>query len=148
MLNRKCTKAYQIPNTNIQLDEGTMVVIPVLGIQRDPDFYPQPEKFDPDRFSEENKKKRPPSTFIPFGEGPRVCIGQQIFVHLCTFSFNHASLTGLRFGMLQTKVGLATILQNYEITLDKKTKQPMEIEKKVLITTSDSPIWLNVTRLE
>lgn len=75
VLNRICTKEYKIPGTKIILEKGTKVVIPVLGLQYDPEFYPDPQKFDPERFTEANKKKRHPFIYIPFGEGPRICIG-------------------------------------------------------------------------
>jgi cytochrome P450 family 6 len=81
-LNRICTKDYKVPGSNIMIKKDTKVWIPVLGLQRDPEFYPDPEKFDPERFSEENKNERHPYTFIPFGEGPRVCIGTYILLYV------------------------------------------------------------------
>lgn len=73
---RVCNKEYKIPGTDIVLEPGTRVHIPFQGLQRDPEYFPDPEKFDPERFSEENKAARPAFTFLTFGEGPRICIGQ------------------------------------------------------------------------
>lgn len=75
VLNRVCTKDYLIPETDILIKEGEKIGISSMALQHDPDYFPEPEKFDPDRFSEENKKNIKPFSFIPFGEGPRICIG-------------------------------------------------------------------------
>jgi cytochrome P450 family 6 len=128
LLNRQCTKDYVVPNTSIRLEKGIVVGISSLGLHNDPEYFPNPEKFDPDRFSEENKKSRPAFTWIPFGEGPRVCIG-------------------LRFGMLQSKVGLTTLLKNYKIKLSNKTQFPVTLDKKSFITTANGGIWLDVEKL-
>lgn len=77
---RVCNKEYKVEGTNMILKPGMMIHIPFQGIQRDPEFFPDPEKFDPERFSEENKAKRPQLSFLAFGEGPRICIG--ILTHL------------------------------------------------------------------
>jgi cytochrome P450 family 6 len=76
VLTRQCTKTYTIPGTNAVIDEGVLAIIPVYAIQRDERYFPNPSKFDPDRFTEENKAKRDNYVYLPFGEGPRVCIGK------------------------------------------------------------------------
>lgn len=70
------TKPYQIPGSEIVLDTNTPVMISVLGLQRDPDYYPDPLRFDPERFGEDNQVH--PFTYVPFGEGPRNCIGKSL----------------------------------------------------------------------
>jgi cytochrome P450 family 6 len=72
---RRCTKDYQIPNTTLTIQKGTSIQFNMYSIHRDPEYYPEPEKFDPERFSDENIKARHPMAFIPFGDGPRNCIG-------------------------------------------------------------------------
>jgi cytochrome P450 len=79
-LDRMCCSDYELPapngNGTITLPAGTGVYIPILGIHYDSTYYPEPEKFNPDRFTEENKRSRPKYAYIPFGEGPRMCIGK------------------------------------------------------------------------
>jgi cytochrome P450 family 6 len=59
------------------LKAGTGVLVPALGFFRDEAYFPDPLKFDPDRFSAEAKANRHPFHFFPFGAGPRLCIGQR-----------------------------------------------------------------------
>lgn len=76
LLIRKCTEPYVIRDTNIKLNQGTSVMVPVYAIHHDPNNFADPEKFDPERFyNEENVKNRPPGSYLPFGDGPRYCIG-------------------------------------------------------------------------
>lgn len=75
VLNRTCTKSIMLPTTSLYIEKGTDIVIPIYGIHHDPDIYPNPEVFDPERFSEENSIGRHPYAYLPFGEGPRICIG-------------------------------------------------------------------------
>lgn len=79
VLNRVCTKKYTFPDSNVTLNTGDKVIIPIYSLHYDPNYYPNPEVFDPERFSEENKTSRPNGTFIPFGDGPRICIGKLMY---------------------------------------------------------------------
>nr|CAD7423799.1 unnamed protein product [Timema monikensis] len=73
-ITRVCSKPYTIPGTNINLKKGDSVLVSIPGLHFDPKYYPDPERFDPERFTKENVKSRHPYTFLPFGEGPRICI--------------------------------------------------------------------------
>jgi cytochrome P450 family 6 len=77
VLSRECTKPYKLPDSDVHIEVGNLVAIPVHALHYDPKYYPNPEVFDPDRFTEEGKKTRPQFTYLPFGEGPRQCIGKR-----------------------------------------------------------------------
>ena len=59
-LQRACVQDYKVPGTDITLKKDQEIFIPVAGIHADPAFYPEPEKFDPQRFSREEREKRHP----------------------------------------------------------------------------------------
>lgn len=75
-LTRVCTKDYLIPGTDLLVEKGVRCTMPIYAVHHDADIYPEPYKFNPDRFSEENVKQRHQYAFLPFGEGPRNCIGK------------------------------------------------------------------------
>lgn len=72
---RRCTKDYRLPS-GLVIEKGTMVFIPANAIHMDPHLFAHPEKFEPERFSIENKAKMHSCQWIPFGEGPRKCLGR------------------------------------------------------------------------
>lgn len=76
ILPRICKDDYHIPGTDIVLEKNTAIIISNLGIQHDPRYYPDGDKFDPSRFTTENKYKRHKMCHMPFGAGPRECIGK------------------------------------------------------------------------
>ncbi|XP_015127505.1 cytochrome P450 4C1 [Diachasma alloeum] len=73
---------------------GTEVCVHVFDVHRDPHFWPNPDVFDPDRFSPERSKGRHPYSYLPFGLGPRACIGA-------------------KFAMLELKTVMAQLLSNF-----------------------------------
>lgn len=80
---------YRIP-------AGTMLVVGRMSVQRDPTLWTDPLRFDPDRFTEEASKARNRWQYVPFGGGPRACIGDH-------------------FAMLEATLALATIVRLAEI---------------------------------
>ncbi|KAF2892518.1 hypothetical protein ILUMI_13655 [Ignelater luminosus] len=127
-IGRICTKNYKVPDSNVVIEKGTAIVIPISGIHYCPEYYPEPEKFDPERFSPENKSKRHHYTWLPFGEGPRNCIG-------------------MRFGLMQVKVGLAVLLKDYKFTVNSRTQTPLIMDPASFISTAKGGIWLNVVKI-
>ena len=118
-LDRTCFSDYELPspsgNGTITLPAGTGVFVSVLGIQNDPQYFPEPEKFDPDRFTDENKRSRPKYTYIPFGEGLRMCIGNiTLFILNCEivdFKNIRGKFTNLHFVSPCSLVGMKGMLQ-------------------------------------
>ncbi|XP_014286356.1 cytochrome P450 6k1 isoform X2 [Halyomorpha halys] len=123
-LIRACTTPITLP-TGDRLERGDNMLIPVFSIHRDPQYYPDPEKFDPERFSPENIGSIRPFTYMPFGEGPRICIGN-------------------RFGLMQTKVGIMTVLRDFKVIPCDKTPKTMEYGHRPEIT---QPIESIITKL-
>ncbi|XP_011875034.1 PREDICTED: probable cytochrome P450 6a23 isoform X2 [Vollenhovia emeryi] len=114
LLNRICTKETDIPTMNLRLPKGTLISIPVLGLHRDPSIYPDPDKFDPERFNENVVAERHPYAYLPFGEGPRMCLGAL-------------------FGYLQTKVALVSLLSKYKFTLHPQTQVPLNFREMSIL---------------
>ncbi|GAB0087596.1 Cytochrome P450 [Sergentomyia squamirostris] len=126
-LIRSLTMDYKVPDRDITFKKGQMFSIPVMGIHHDPDIYPNPEQFDPERFTEENIRDRHSYSWLPFGEGPRNCIG-------------------LRFGMMQTRVGLANILSKYKITPTSRTPIPMSYSPTSAVLAPREGMWIKIEK--
>ncbi|XP_031632668.1 probable cytochrome P450 6a13 [Contarinia nasturtii] len=107
-MSKVCTENYTLPKTNgqsepVTIRPGTFVQIPIYSIHMDPKHYPNPEEFRPERFNEEEQRKRHKGTYLAFGEGPRIC-------------------PGMRFGMLQVKYALVRAVQSFNIKLSPNHK--------------------------
>lgn len=103
---RECTKDYQIPGSKTIIRKGTPIIISVLGIHRDEQFFPAPLTYDPDRFTAE-KHAFNEDMYMPFGLGPRNCIA-------------------FRMGLLVSKVAIVKMLMNFKI--DKVSKRELEFD--------------------
>jgi cytochrome P450 len=83
---------------DIAIPAGSMVIVYVYGAHHAPRYWENPESFDPERFTKVNEKLHPPFTYLPFGGGPRGCIGGN-------------------YAMLQILMILSAVLRNYDFEL-------------------------------
>lgn len=80
IVDRECVKDYEYDDgvNRFTFTKGTAVSILINAFHHDPQFFPNPEQFDPERFSDENKHTIQAGTYLPFGTGPRNCIGMNV----------------------------------------------------------------------
>jgi len=86
---RYCTRTYKIPDSDFTIQKGMKVLIPISGLHFDPEYWPNPEEFDPDRFSVENKSNIVTGAYQPFGFGPKSCIGYNLMRMEAKVMFAH-----------------------------------------------------------
>ncbi|XP_015284769.1 PREDICTED: cytochrome P450 3A19-like, partial [Gekko japonicus] len=108
-IERVCKSTVEI--NGVTIPEGTVTVIPAYVLHRDPEYWPEPEEFRPERFSKENKETLDPYVFLPFGAGPRNCIG-------------------MRFALLTLKVAVVVLLQRYTFRTCQETQVPLELDTR------------------
>jgi cytochrome P450 len=108
---------YEVP-------KGSMIMVSTYALHRDARFFPDPERFDPDRFAPGWEERIPRYAYLPFGAGPRVCIGNG-------------------FGMLEARLILSTIAQVSNLSLEPAG----EIRPAQLVTLRPiSPVRMRVHR--
>ncbi|CAG2103266.1 unnamed protein product [Medioppia subpectinata] len=112
---RLATQDYKLGDTGITIRKGQQVDIPTYAIHHSPENYPDPYRYDPDRFSPANRGKIKPYTYAPFGSGPRHCIG-------------------MRFALLEIKLSLAHIITRYKLYRLPETDVPLQYRRKYRLT--------------
>ncbi|XP_004519511.3 probable cytochrome P450 6a14 [Ceratitis capitata] len=127
-LLRTASSDYRIPNTSLTLPKGSKILIPVDAIHHDPEIFPEPDIFDPARFDPDIAEKRHACAYMPFGDGPRNCIG-------------------LRFGKMQAKVGLIHLLRDYKFIPSTRTENPIVLSKRNFVIEAENGIYLKAVRV-
>ncbi|XP_055605999.1 cytochrome P450 9e2-like [Uranotaenia lowii] len=126
-IDRVCTKPYNLDlgdDKSIPLVPGDFVWIPAMPLQRDPKYFPDPERFDPDRFAPERRDSLGNFVHLSFGIGPRNCLGN-------------------RFALMEMKTVFFWILSKFEITPSSRTQNPLRIGKSLMVPQVEGGIYLN-----
>ncbi|XP_073813632.1 cytochrome P450 6a8-like [Musca autumnalis] len=127
---RVCRRRFTFPDSQgLTVEPGVHIMIPVYAIHHDPEIYPQPEIFLPERFTVEERNRRHPMAYLPFGAGPRTCIAE-------------------RFGMMQTMMGLALLLKNFKFSTCEHTSEHLSFDPfNVRVFNSKEGIYLKVEKV-
>jgi cytochrome P450 len=118
---RLARKADRLPG-GVDIPGGAKIYLSQYVSHRHPRFFPDPERFTPERFSDEARKKLPPCAYFPFGAGVRLCIGEHI-------------------ARLESACALASIMQG--VVLAPVTDEPIQ-PKPTMTLTPDRPVRMRV----
>lgn len=105
MIDRLATEDYRIEKYNIDIPKNSRILLGFHAVHNDPDYWQAPDEFNPDRFMPGQREQIVPGSYVPFGLGPRHCIG-------------------MRFSLTETKLGLATVLVNFKFAPAPGTDYP------------------------
>ncbi|XP_072030562.1 cytochrome P450 3A24-like [Amphiura filiformis] len=107
VVKRVCNQEFTCSN-GITIPNGQFLNINVWDIHHNPEYWSDPQTFNPENFSKEAKESRHPCAFMPFGAGPRQCVA-------------------MRFAILEGKMGLIRMMQKYSLELDPETPELSDI---------------------
>ncbi|XP_053683463.1 probable cytochrome P450 9f2 [Sabethes cyaneus] len=126
--DRICVKDYRYDDgagTVFTIEKGHSIWMPAIAIQNDPKYYPNPEKFDPERFDQQNLSKIDTGTYIPFGIGPRNCIGS-------------------RLALMEVKLMLYYLLKDFVMEPTERTDIPLRIKKNAITLQAENGVWVKL----
>ncbi|OAD56683.1 Cytochrome P450 9e2 [Eufriesea mexicana] len=131
-IDRVCTKKFEFPPAAPGYDGAILypdetIWIPVYAMHHDPKYFPEPEKFDPERFSAKNKDNIVPYAYLPFGTGPRKCIGD-------------------RFVQMLVKILMAEFLHKFKIKTTEKTQNPLVFRIDSFTPFPEKGFWIGLER--
>ncbi|XP_055679444.1 probable cytochrome P450 9f2 [Lutzomyia longipalpis] len=126
VVDRVCNRDFTLKydNKEYTFRKGDVFWIPMVSFHRNPEYYPEPDKFDPERFSDENKSSINPAAYVPFGVGPRNCIGS-------------------RFALMELKSILYYLILNFRLEPTSKTQIPLKLAKNMFGLQTENGIHVS-----
>lgn len=121
-LSRLCNEPVEVDlpkDKKLFFERNSIVLIPIISFFMDEEYFPTPNKFDPDRFGPEHggvKSFIERCVYLPFGTGPRICPGS-------------------RFAVAQAKVAIASIIKNFEVSVNPKSPKEYIIHPQAIVNT-------------
>ena len=130
-IERAAVKDYNmnIDNFTLKIEKGRNMMIPILALHHDDKHFPNPQRFDPERFSEENKGKNNMDAYMPFGIGPRNCIAS-------------------RFALMEVKTVLYHMILNFQFKVCEKTQIPIKYEKSMISMRMEKGTWIELKAIK
>ena len=122
-LERPCTKEYKLPGTDLVIRKGDLVRFNNMGICFDPEIFPNPEKWNPENFSKENRASRSPYSFLAFSLGPRNCMA-------------------MRFAFFEMKVAVSHLVTTFKILPTTKTCKIPEVDPRSVLGAAKGGLWV------
>ncbi|EDV31778.2 uncharacterized protein Dana_GF14381 [Drosophila ananassae] len=129
------TEEYEFVNKNgvkVKVYPGEVVIVPVSSLQKDPQYFEEPDKFKPERFLESNggsKKYRDQGIYFGFGDGPRIC-------------------PGMKFALTQLKSAMVEIVRNFDFKVNPKTRTDNQFDDTYFMAALKGGIWLDFKELK
>eukprot|EP00112_Aurelia_sp_Birch-Aquarium-sp1_P017611 Seg4099.3 transcript_id=Seg4099.3/GoldUCD/mRNA.D3Y31 product="Cytochrome P450 3A31" protein_id=Seg4099.3/GoldUCD/D3Y31 len=121
---RHCNESCSI--NGVEFKKGMAVIVPIYNLHHDETYFPDPESYMPERFLPGNKESIKPFAYLPFGMGPRNCIG-------------------MRLALMEMKVVLVRMLQKYRLVRCPETRVPITIKPKAVLSPAE-PVMIQVEK--
>jgi len=131
LMKKRCTEEFELKGSDgvvCRVQPGMEILIPLQALHTDPQYWENPEEYDPERFNSDRKHNIERFTFLPFGEGPRICVG-------------------MRMAQLQIKAGLAMILRKYRMELSPRTQIPLKMILGTFLPSPKGGLWVYFRQL-
>ena len=122
-LERLCTKDYKIPGHDYTVRKGDNVRVNNAGICFDPDIFPDPKSFKPERFLKENSGDRNPYSYMAFSLGPRNCLA-------------------MRFALIEMKMCITNLVSNFRFFASSKTVKEVEWSPTSIFGLAKGGLWI------
>ena len=131
IFERVAVKDYNLEfeELSFKIEKGRHLSIPVFALHHDEKHFPNPKKFDPERFSEENKGVNNMNAYMPFGMGPRNCIAS-------------------RFALMNVKAVIYFMILNFQFNVCEKTQIPIKYEKSMFTLKMENGTWIELKEIK